>query len=69
MKRSTKSPNTARRCGVDFESMRAVPRGFGNSRAASELIVALERAFADTTRVADTHRARAGFAFGAWANG
>lgn len=36
---------------VDFERMRAVPRGFGNSRAAHELVQALERAFADANRV------------------
>src|SRR5262249_42726894 len=38
---------------ADFDRMRAVPRGFGNSRAASELVQALDRAFADTTRVAE----------------
>ena len=36
----------------DFDRMRAVPRGFGNSRAAQELIQALDRAFADTEREA-----------------
>lgn len=36
---------------ADFERMRAVPRGFGNSRAATDLIQALDRAFADTKRV------------------
>ena len=29
----------------DFDRMRAVPRGFGNSRAAQELVAALDRAF------------------------
>jgi ribonuclease D len=38
---------------ADFDRMRAVPRGFGNSRAASDLIQALDRAFADTGRVAE----------------
>ncbi|HVZ99749.1 MAG TPA: ribonuclease D [Caulobacterales bacterium] len=37
---------------ADFERMRAVPRGFGNSRGAQELIGDLARAFADTGRVA-----------------
>jgi ribonuclease D len=37
---------------ADFERMRAVPRGFGNSRSAGELIAELNRAFADTNRVA-----------------
>jgi ribonuclease D len=41
-------PKTA----ADFDRMRAVPRGFGNSRAAQELIQALDRAFADPDRVA-----------------
>jgi ribonuclease D len=35
---------------ADFDRMRAVPRGFGNSRAAQELIQALDRAFADPNR-------------------
>ncbi|MEQ1493463.1 MAG: HRDC domain-containing protein, partial [Terricaulis sp.] len=35
---------------ADFDRMRAVPRGFGNSRAATELIQALERAFNDPNR-------------------
>ncbi len=35
---------------ADFERMRAVPRGFGNSRGAQELLQALERAFADANR-------------------
>jgi ribonuclease D len=35
----------------DFDRMRAVPRGFGNSRAATELIQALDRAFADPKRI------------------
>jgi len=34
----------------DFDRMRAVPRGFGNSRAAQELIQALEKAFSDPNR-------------------
>jgi ribonuclease D len=34
----------------DFDRMRAVPRGFGNSRAAQELVQALERAFGDPNR-------------------
>ena len=38
---------------ADFDRMRAVPRGFGNSRAATELIGALDRAFADTNRTAE----------------
>ncbi|MES1201558.1 MAG: ribonuclease D [Pseudomonadota bacterium] len=37
---------------ADFDRMRAVPRGFGNSRNAQELIGDLTRAFADTARVA-----------------
>ncbi len=39
-------PKTA----ADFDRMRAVPRGFGNSRAAQDLLSALERAFADPNR-------------------
>ena len=35
---------------ADFERMRAVPRGFGNSRGAQELIQALDRAFNDPNR-------------------
>jgi ribonuclease D len=35
---------------ADFDRMRAVPRGFGNSRAAGELIQALDRAFSDPNR-------------------
>lgn len=35
---------------ADFDRMRAVPRGFGNSRAAQELIQALDRAFSDPNR-------------------
>jgi ribonuclease D len=35
---------------ADFDRMRAVPRGFGNSRAAQELLQALDRAFADPNR-------------------
>jgi ribonuclease D len=34
----------------DFDRMRAVPRGFGNSRAAQELVQALDRAFSDPNR-------------------
>lgn len=34
----------------DFDRMRAVPRGFGNSRAAQDLLQALDRAFADPNR-------------------
>ncbi|GIK49560.1 MAG: ribonuclease D [Hyphomonadaceae bacterium] len=44
-------PKTA----ADFDRMRAVPRGFGNSRAAQELLQALERAFADPNRPAYKH--------------
>jgi len=39
----------------DFDRMRAVPRGFGNSRSAQELIAALERAFADPNRPVYKH--------------
>jgi ribonuclease D len=39
-------PKTA----ADFDRMRAVPRGFGNSRAAQELLQALDRAFSDPNR-------------------
>lgn len=35
---------------ADFDRMRAVPRGFGNSRAAQELIQDLQRAFNDPNR-------------------
>ncbi|QGZ95437.1 ribonuclease D [Terricaulis silvestris] len=35
---------------ADFDRMRAVPRGFGNSRSAQELIQALDRAFSDPNR-------------------
>jgi ribonuclease D len=38
------------RTPADFDRMRAVPRGFGNSRAAGELIQALDRAFSDPDR-------------------
>lgn len=38
------------RSAADFDRMRAVPRGFGNSRAAQDLVQALERAFADPDR-------------------
>lgn len=44
-------PKTA----ADFERMRAVPRGFGNSRGAQDLIHALERAFSDPNRPAYKH--------------
>jgi len=40
---------------ADFDRMRAVPRGFGNSRAAQELIQALDRAFADPNREVYKH--------------
>ena len=36
---------------ADFDRMRAVPRGFGNSRSATELLQALDKAFADPDRV------------------
>lgn len=39
----------------DFDRMRAVPRGFGNSRAAQDLIAALDRAFSDPNRVHYKH--------------
>ncbi len=39
----------------DFDRMRAVPRGFGNSRGAQELIQALERAFNDPDRAVYKH--------------
>jgi ribonuclease D len=39
----------------DFDRMRAVPRGFGNSRAATDLIQALDRAFADPNRAQYKH--------------
>ncbi|MFT3726470.1 MAG: ribonuclease D [Terricaulis sp.] len=35
---------------ADFDRMRAVPRGFGNSRGAQELVQALDKAFADPNR-------------------
>jgi ribonuclease D len=35
---------------ADFDRMRAVPRGFGNSRAGQDLLQALERAFSDPNR-------------------
>jgi len=38
------------KAAADFDRMRAVPRGFGNSRAAQELLRALERAFSDPNR-------------------
>lgn len=44
-------PKTA----ADFDRMRAVPRGFGNSRSAQELIAALNSAFADSGRIAYKH--------------
>ena len=40
---------------ADFDRMRAVPRGFGNSRGAQDLLQALERAFADPKRPAYKH--------------
>jgi ribonuclease D len=42
----------------DFDRMRAVPRGFGNSRAAQELIQALDRAFSDPDRPVYKHDRR-----------
>jgi ribonuclease D len=39
-------PKTA----ADFDRMRAVPRGFGNSRAAQDLLAAIDRAFSDPNR-------------------
>lgn len=36
---------------ADFDRMRAVPRGFGNSRGAQELLNELHRAFADPSRL------------------
>ncbi len=41
---------------ADFDRMRAVPRGFGNSRAAQDLIHALEKAFNDPGRAAYKHQ-------------
>ncbi|MBS0383842.1 MAG: ribonuclease D [Proteobacteria bacterium] len=43
------------RMGADFERMRAVPRGFGNSRGAQELLQALDRAFSDPQRPVYKH--------------
>lgn len=40
---------------ADFDRMRAVPRGFGNSRAAQELIQALDKAFSDPNRPVYKH--------------
>jgi ribonuclease D len=40
---------------ADFDRMRAVPRGFGNSRSAQDLIQALDRAFADPSRPVYKH--------------
>jgi ribonuclease D len=40
---------------ADFDRMRAVPRGFGNSRGAQELIQALDQAFADPNRLQYKH--------------
>src|SRR5690606_7482148 len=40
---------------ADFDRMRAVPRGFGNSRAAQDLLQDLARAFADPNRPAFKH--------------
>lgn len=39
----------------DFDRMRAVPRGFGNSRAAQDLLQALDRGFADPNRPVYKH--------------
>ncbi len=44
-------PKTA----ADFDRMRAVPRGFGNSRGAQELLQALDRAFNDPKRPVYKH--------------
>ena len=44
-------PKTA----ADFDRMRAVPRGFGNSRGAQELLAALDRAFNDPKRPVYKH--------------
>mgnify|MGYP001430212623 CR=1 FL=1 len=44
-------PKTA----ADFDRMRAVPRGFGNSRSAQDLIQALDRAFSDPNRAQYKH--------------
>jgi ribonuclease D len=38
------------KASADFDRMRAVPRGFGNSRAAQDLLQALDRAFGDPDR-------------------
>jgi ribonuclease D len=43
------------KAAADFERMRAVPRGFGNSRAAQELLQALGAAFADPKRPVYKH--------------
>lgn len=40
---------------ADFDRMRAVPRGFGNSRAAQELVQALDKAFNDPNRPVYKH--------------
>lgn len=40
---------------ADFDRMRAVPRGFGNSRAAQELVQALDKAFSDPSRPVYRH--------------
>jgi ribonuclease D len=40
---------------ADFDRMRAVPRGFGNSRGAQELLQALDRAFSDSKRPVYKH--------------
>lgn len=40
---------------ADFDRMRAVPRGFGNSRAAQDLLQALDRAFSDPNRPVYKH--------------
>jgi ribonuclease D len=40
---------------ADFDRMRAVPRGFGNSRGAQDLLQALDRAFSDAKRPVYKH--------------
>jgi ribonuclease D len=40
---------------ADFDRMRAVPRGFGNSRGAQDLLQALDRTFADPKRPVYKH--------------
>ncbi len=43
------------KAAADFDRMRAVPRGFGNSRAAQDLMQALDRAFSDPNRPVYKH--------------